>query len=120
MHQSRVQRHGAAATLIDEASAEMRPVADQLDRLLALVEEDAEALGCPEAPDAVRAIARRGTGADRQRAAWQQATRRGAGRGAVAGCGRRHAGRRDRGGGLPLLTACGLAAVAETVRGSGR
>ncbi len=69
----RVQRHGAAATLIDETSAEMRPVADQLDRLLALVEEDAEALGCPEAPDAVRAIARRGTGADRQRAAWRQA-----------------------------------------------
>ncbi len=69
----RVQRHGAAATLIDEASAEMRRVAVQLDGLIALVEQDAEALGCPEALDTVRAIVRRGTGADQQRAVWQQA-----------------------------------------------
>lgn len=69
----RVQRHGAAATLIDEASAEMRPMAVQLDGLIALIEQDAEALGCPEALDAVRAIARRGTGADQQKAVWQQA-----------------------------------------------
>lgn len=69
----RVQRHGAAATLIDEASAEMRPVAVQLDGLAALVEQDAEALDCHESLDRVRAIVRRGTGADRQKAVWQQA-----------------------------------------------
>lgn len=69
----RAQRHGAAATLIDEASAEMRPVAVQLEALTELLESDAEALGCPETLDAVRAIALRGTGADRQKTAWQQA-----------------------------------------------
>ena len=69
----RVQQHGAEATLIDEASAEMRPVAVQLDVLTALVEQEAEALGCPEALDAVCAIVRRGTGADQQRATWRQA-----------------------------------------------
>ena len=53
----RAQRDGAAATLIDEASAEMRSVAVQLDELNALIEEDAEALGCLEALDTVRAIA---------------------------------------------------------------
>ena len=65
----RVQHNGTAATLIDEASAEMRPVAVQLDALASLVEQDADALGCPEALDAVKAIARRGTSADRQKAA---------------------------------------------------
>ena len=69
----RVQRHGAAATLIDEASAEMRPLAVQLEAMTELVEPDAEALGCPEALDAVRAIVLRGTGADQQKAVWQQA-----------------------------------------------
>ena len=69
----RVQCHGAAATLIDETSAEMRPVAVHLDELAALVEQDAEALGCPEALDAARAIALRGTGADQQKAIWQRA-----------------------------------------------
>jgi glutamate---cysteine ligase / carboxylate-amine ligase len=69
----RVQRHGAAATVIDEASAKMSPVAVQLDGLTALVEQDAEALGCLEALDTVRAIVRRGTGADQQRAIWRQA-----------------------------------------------
>ena len=69
----RVQRHGAAATLIDEASAEMRPLSVQLDGLAAMVEQDADALGCPEALHAVRAIALRGTAADQQKAVWQRA-----------------------------------------------
>ena len=73
----RAQRDGTRAALIDEASAAAAPVAEHLDRTLALVAEDADALGCAAEAGAARAIVASGTSADRQVAAFEEARGRG-------------------------------------------
>jgi carboxylate-amine ligase len=67
----RTQRSGIEAELIDEASEAALPYADALDRVLALVEEDADALGCGAEVEHARLIAREGTSADRQIAVFE-------------------------------------------------
>ena len=62
----RAQRDGVQARLIDEASGEAVPFAAHLDGVLALVAEDAAALGCAAELAAARGIAAGGTSADRQ------------------------------------------------------
>jgi carboxylate-amine ligase len=57
---------GSRADLIDEADESTASVADRLATLLALVAEDADALGCGPALEALRDVARLGTSADRQ------------------------------------------------------
>jgi carboxylate-amine ligase len=91
----RAQRDGVASALIDEASGDAAPLAARLEEVLALVAEDAEALGCAAELAATRRIAAEGTSADRQLAVFDAACARGAsqpealgGRGGLAG--RRH------------------------------
>ncbi|RKK02747.1 carboxylate-amine ligase [Pseudoroseomonas wenyumeiae] len=74
----RAQRDGARAMLIDEAKGEAVPFADALDTLLALVAEDAEALGCAPDISALRRIASEGTSADRQATVFARARQGGA------------------------------------------
>ncbi|GAA0575174.1 carboxylate-amine ligase [Craurococcus roseus] len=73
----RAQRDGTRASLIDEAVASAAPVAEHLERALALVAEDADALGCAAEAEAARAIVASGTSADRQVAAFDEARGRG-------------------------------------------
>jgi carboxylate-amine ligase len=73
----RAQRDGARAHLIDEASGGAAPVAEHLDRALAMVAEDADALGCAREAEGARAIVSSGTSADRQTALFEEARGRG-------------------------------------------
>jgi glutamate---cysteine ligase / carboxylate-amine ligase len=73
----RAQRDGARAALIDEESGAAVPVGEHLERTLALVAEDADALGCVAEAAAARAIVALGTSADRQVAAFAAARARG-------------------------------------------
>ncbi len=75
----RAQRDGVRASLIDEASGEAVPFAAHLDGVLALVAEDAAALGCAAELTAAGAIAAGGTSADRQTAVFAEARGRGLG-----------------------------------------
>ncbi|HEX8416862.1 MAG TPA: carboxylate-amine ligase [Methylobacterium sp.] len=67
----RTQRSGTEAEVIDEASEAALPYADALDRVLALIDEDANALGCGAEVENARRIAREGTSADRQIAVFE-------------------------------------------------
>lgn len=60
----RAQRYGAQASLVSRSGAV--PVAEMLDRLLDLVADDAEALGCQPEIEHCRAIITEGTSADAQ------------------------------------------------------
>ena len=71
------QRNGLAARFIDTETGEACSVGEALENLLALVAEDADALGCAEAVAATRAIVQRGTRADRQLARYHDARARG-------------------------------------------
>lgn len=73
----RAQRDGTRATLIDEASAAAVPVAEHLERTLALVAEDADALGCATEVESARAIVAAGASAERQTAVYGEARSRG-------------------------------------------
>lgn len=73
----RAQRDGARAALIDEEAGGTAPVSEHLERVLALVAEDADALGCTAEAGAARAILASGTSADRQVAAFGEARGRG-------------------------------------------
>jgi carboxylate-amine ligase len=73
----RAQRDGARAHLMDEASGGAAPVSEHLERTLALVAEDADALGCAAEAGAARAIVASGTSADRQVALFEEARGRG-------------------------------------------
>lgn len=75
----RVQRHGLAATLIDPESRAMVPVARLVRDALALVAEDAAALGHVADLEHVETILTGGTSADRQLAVAAQARHAGAG-----------------------------------------
>jgi carboxylate-amine ligase len=62
----RAQRYGVRDKLFDLGKGELVPYPDLLEELLALVDEDVEALGCREAVAHARSIVRDGTSADRQ------------------------------------------------------
>ena len=68
----RAQRSGTEAELIEEADEEAHLFADALDRLLALIAEDAEALGCTAEVARARTILAEGTSADRQIAIFEE------------------------------------------------
>ncbi len=70
------QRDGTAARFIDAATGTTATVGESLERLLAVVAEDAEALGCTEAVLATRTILSRGTSANRQLACFREARAR--------------------------------------------
>jgi carboxylate-amine ligase len=74
----RAQRDGTRAALIDEARGDAVPFAEFLDATLALVAEDAEALGCVAEVSATRRIAIEGTSADQQATAFARARQGGA------------------------------------------
>jgi carboxylate-amine ligase len=62
----RAKRHGLAAQFLDEASEAVLPATLWLERLLAEVHPDAEALGCADSLARLPVIAREGTSADHQ------------------------------------------------------
>jgi glutamate---cysteine ligase / carboxylate-amine ligase len=69
----RAQHSGVRATLIDEARGEAVPFPEALEAVLALVEEDADALGCAADVARARAIVAEGTSADGQITAYEGA-----------------------------------------------
>ena len=69
----RAERYGPGEGLIDFGTRELRPTADLVEEMLALIAEDAEALGCVAEVEAARAIVQNGTSADRQRATFKAA-----------------------------------------------
>lgn len=73
----RAQRDGVRAELIDAASGAVTPFGACLDAALALVAEDADALGCAGELAVARAIVAEGTSADRQLAVLAEALGRG-------------------------------------------
>jgi glutamate---cysteine ligase / carboxylate-amine ligase len=73
----RAQRYGIHGSFVDEASRAAKPVAEVLEHALALVAEDAAALGCTAQVEATRNILTRGTSADRQLALYADARARG-------------------------------------------
>jgi carboxylate-amine ligase len=62
----RAQRYGVGGTLFDFGKGELVAFGDLIDELLAMVREDAEALGCRPEVEHARTIVARGTSADRQ------------------------------------------------------
>jgi carboxylate-amine ligase len=76
----RAQRYGVDGTLFDFGRGELVPFRDLTDELLALVREDAEALGCWEEVQHARAVVARGTSADRQIAEYNRLLSQGASR----------------------------------------
>ncbi len=64
----RAQRYGISGGLIDFGRLEVVEFGVLLDELIALVAEDAEALGCMAEVEALRGVLDTGTSADRQRA----------------------------------------------------
>ncbi len=74
----RAQRYGIDNSLIDFGRSELKTIPALIEELLALVKEDAEALGCWKELAHVRTILRRGTSADRQLAVYHDAINAGA------------------------------------------
>jgi carboxylate-amine ligase len=74
----RAQRYGIHGSLIDLLSGEARPIALVLSDTIALVEEDAAALGCTADVAAARTILARGTSADEQLGVYRAALATGA------------------------------------------
>jgi len=73
----RAQRDGVRASIIDEGPGIAVPFASHLDATLALVAEDADALGCQREVARTRGIAAEGTSADRQLSTFAEARGRG-------------------------------------------
>lgn len=73
----RAQRYGASGSLIDFGRGEVVAYAELLEELLKLIRPDAEAIGCVEEIENARNIIRRGTSAERQRAAYNKALQSG-------------------------------------------
>jgi carboxylate-amine ligase len=69
----RAQRYGVKGSLFDFGKGELVPFADLLEELIALVGEDAAALGCSAEVAHARTILTEGTSADRQIAGYRQA-----------------------------------------------
>ncbi len=74
----RAQRYGSDAGMLDIGKGTIVPYADLLEEILALIEVDAEELGCVEEVHAARDILLRGTSAHRQVAVYNQAKESGA------------------------------------------
>ncbi len=72
------QRHGIRGELADFGAAMRKPFADLLEEIIALVEPQAERLGCLPEVAAARSILERGTSADQQLAAFERARAEGA------------------------------------------
>lgn len=72
------QQNGIGARFIDIANGAMVPIAVVLESALALVAEDADALGCSSWVERTRAILGRGTSADQQIAVYGEAKQGGA------------------------------------------
>ncbi|WP_035713081.1 carboxylate-amine ligase [Azorhizobium doebereinerae] len=77
----RAQRYGIHGSFVDLAERQAIQVRDAVERLVALVAEDAEALGCRDALMHLRTIADAGTSADMQIAVYQEAHHRTGNRG---------------------------------------
>jgi glutamate---cysteine ligase / carboxylate-amine ligase len=73
----RAQRYGVEGSLMDFGESVLVPFADLADELAYLVQPDAEILGCVDEVEHIRTIARRGTSAKRQIAAYNAATEAG-------------------------------------------
>ncbi|KAB0265610.1 carboxylate-amine ligase [Microvirga brassicacearum] len=73
----RAQRYGIHGSFVDEATRSAMPVRQMLDETLALVADDAKALGCERELDLCRWIIARGTSADRQLSLYTEALGRG-------------------------------------------
>jgi carboxylate-amine ligase len=69
----RAKRYGTEGTLVDFGKGEMLPVPDLIEELMDLVAEDAAALDCAQEIRHCRTIIARGTSAQRQLAAFEQA-----------------------------------------------
>ncbi|WP_424944028.1 carboxylate-amine ligase [Aliiroseovarius crassostreae] len=69
----RAQRYGVSGGLIDFGSGEILPLAQLVEEMLALIEEDAEALGSSDEVERARTILQEGIAADRQRAVYLDA-----------------------------------------------
>jgi carboxylate-amine ligase len=82
----RAQRYGVGGALFDFGKAELVPFSALLDELIALVAEDADALGCRAEIEHARRIVGDGTSADRQLDRFTQATSDGGDRGAALRC----------------------------------
>jgi carboxylate-amine ligase len=76
----RAQRYGVDGTLFDFGRGELVPFRDLVDELLALLREDAEALGCWAEVQHALSIVDRGTSANRQIAEFNRLTSKGASR----------------------------------------
>ena len=74
----RAQRRGIEAELADFAAGRLRPVADLVDELIAMLDEDARALGCADELAGLRAILVEGTSADSQLVVYRTAIDQGA------------------------------------------
>lgn len=73
----RAQRYGIHGSFVDEVTRSAIPVRQMLDDTLALVADDAKALGCERELDLCRWIMARGTSADRQLSLYTEALGRG-------------------------------------------
>jgi carboxylate-amine ligase len=76
----RAQRYGVAGTLFDFGKGELVPFPELVEELLAMLREDAEALGCWPEVEHARTILARGTSADRQVAMFNRLVAAGASR----------------------------------------
>jgi len=76
----RAQRYGVAGTLFDFGKGELVAFRDLVEELLALLREDAEALGCLSEIEHARIIVEDGTSADRQVACYARLLADGASR----------------------------------------
>lgn len=74
----RAQRYGVDGSLFDFGKGALLPFRDLLEELLALVREDADALGCAAEVAHTRTIAAQGTSADRQVQTFEKRIREGA------------------------------------------
>ncbi len=74
----RAQRYGIEEGLIDFGRGEIVPMAELVEELIAILAEDAEALGCLEDLEHLRVILSRGTSSMRQRAVRREAEDAGA------------------------------------------
>jgi len=74
----RAMRYSFDERLLDLARGELVPFADLLEEILALVREDAEALGCVREVEHARTILARGTSAHRQLQVYERARAEGA------------------------------------------
>lgn len=76
----RAQRYGLQGSLFDFGRGELVPYADLLEEILAIIHEDAVALGCLDEVLGARRILAEGTSADRQLACFARALAAGASR----------------------------------------